>query len=92
VRLGTMLGGDDLTETRARAREQHRRDQRLRIAMRSQVPELRRADLEPGRFGMVEHRDGTRYRIKRGEVDEHHCGAAYYLDQTGDVVFLEELR
>jgi hypothetical protein len=35
VRLGTMLGGDDLTETRAREREQHRREQRLRIAMRA---------------------------------------------------------
>jgi hypothetical protein len=29
-----MLGGDDLTETRAREREQHRREQRLRIATR----------------------------------------------------------
>lgn len=35
VRLGTMLGGDDLTETRAREREQHRREQRLRIGMRA---------------------------------------------------------
>jgi hypothetical protein len=89
VRLGMMLGGSP--EDLARAREQLRREHRLRIAMRSQIPELRRADIEPGRFGTVEHRDGTRYRVKRGEVDERHCGTAYYLDAAGDVVFLEEL-
>ena len=71
----------------------HRREQRLRIAMRSAWPELPRRDLAFARFSIRHVPTGVEYRVHRGEVDAVYAPiAAYFIDGDGDVVFLERLR
>jgi hypothetical protein len=97
VRLGSVFRSPQ-TEIVARPqrtpREELRRQQRLRTAMRSDIPEIPRDELTAGRFGSVQHKDGRRFQIVRGEVDDarHSPVVAFYVTATGDVVFLEALR
>ena len=68
----------------ASQRAAHRREQRLRIAMRSAWPKLRRMDLDFGRFSIRHVPTGTEYRVHRGEVDAVYSPiAAYYIDADG---------
>lgn len=84
----TSIAGDDAA--RRVAREQLRRDARMRIAMKAPWPELKRSDLEFGRYTIRHVPTETLYKQMLGEVGEQHCPAvAYYVDAAGDVVFLE---
>jgi hypothetical protein len=58
-------GGED---AQRRARDELRREQRLRVAMQSGWPELARADLIPAHLGLLEHTPtGDFYAVSRGE-------------------------
>jgi hypothetical protein len=76
----------------ARARDELRREQRLRVAMSSGWPELPRSDLAPAHFGLLEHKPtGEFYSVSAGEQSggTFDTAAAFYIDQAGDPVFLE---
>ena len=84
--IGRITDQDDAhTATDARRR------QRIRIAQRAGWPELERRHLAFERFGTVtDERDGTQYRINRGEIDAQYSPVvAWFIDKVGDVVFLE---
>jgi hypothetical protein len=74
-------------------RDELRRERRLRVALNCRLPELRREDLELGRFGVVRHVDGDAYRVVRGEVDDPRASPAiaYYIADDA-IVFLERAR
>ena len=75
----------------SRDRVTDRRRRRIAIAQRAGWRELERRNLAFGRFGVVtDERDGTVYRVNRGEVDGQYTPiVAYYIDPNGDPVFLE---
>jgi hypothetical protein len=77
--------------SRREARAAHRREQRLRVAMRSGWPELNRSDLIFTRYTITHTPSGTVYRAMLGEVATGGPSpvAAYYVDAVGDPVFLE---
>ena len=81
-----------ITAAAEKSREQLRQHQRIRIAQRAGWPELERRHLAFERFGTVtDERDGTQYRINRGEIDAQYSPiSAYYIDRFGDPVFLEK--
>jgi hypothetical protein len=82
-------GGED---AQRRARDELRREQRLRVAMQSGWPELARADLIPAHLGLLEHTPtGDFYAVSRGEQygEKFDTAAAFYIDPTGAAVFLE---
>ena len=64
----TVVQQHKAEEDRRRMREELREQQRLNEAMRSGKLELERARLTFGRFGEVEHDDGRRFRLVRGEI------------------------
>ena len=75
-----------------RARDELRREQRLRIAMTSGKPELPRSDLAPAHLGLLEHTPtGEYYAVSLGEQygEKLDTFAAFYIDRNGDPVFLE---
>lgn len=83
-----LVIGDDAS--RQAAREVHRREQRIRTAMRGGWPELKRADLVFSRFAVEHVPSAAKYKIHHGEVDAVYTPiSAYYFDQVGDVIFLE---
>ena len=87
MRLDAPTDQDDAyTATEARRR------QRIRIAQRAGWPELERRHLAFERFGTVtDERDGTQYRINRGEIDaQYNPISAYFVDRFGDPVVLEK--
>ena len=59
-----LVIGDD--ESRRRAREEYRKQQRLHFAENSTWPQIDRGDLRFGRFSVENTR--TRYRVCRGEA------------------------
>jgi hypothetical protein len=81
-------------EDRKRARDQWHRDRFVAQVRRSSLPELPRATLAFGRFGIVEDTtDGRLYRARRDEIGdlEYATGVvAYYLNEAGLPVLLEE--
>jgi hypothetical protein len=100
VKLTTRLRGfsdQDLIEggepAQARARDEFRRDQRLRVAMNSGKPEIARARLAPARFGSVEDVEtGTLYRISAAEHDgANDTFDAFAVAKSGDPIFLERV-
>ena len=95
--IGDVAGADLIVgdeAIRAAAREQRRQEDRLRIAMRSGWPELRRSDLDVGSFDpLIEHvPSGALYRMTDCEIFEggrDHI-AAFYVTASGDVQLLEQ--
>ncbi len=75
-----------------RARAELRRQQRIAVAHRGGWPEIPRRHLTFGPFGTItDERDGTGYRVHRGEVDQATPAvAAYYLTAGQEIVFLEK--
>ena len=80
------------TAAAEKSREELRRHQRITTAHRAGWTELERRHLVFARFGVVtDERDGTVYRINKGEIDAQYSPiSAYYIDQFGDPVFLEK--
>jgi hypothetical protein len=82
-------------ESRRRAREeaaeQIRMYQQHDLAMKSQLPEIPRAQLEFGKFGRVEDGAGEFYSVIRGVVTDpaHSPAVAFYVTAAGDVAWLE---
>ena len=87
-----LYEGDD--ETRHRAREERRKQQRLHFAESPNWPRIDRADLSFGRFVVENTRTGERYRVCRGEaMDASYSPAvAWFIGTDGDPVFLEPAR
>jgi hypothetical protein len=83
-------GGEDAER---RARDELRRDQRVRIAMNSGKPEIARSRLRSARFGSVEDVEtGTLYGISAGEHDgAHDTFDAFAIAKDGSPIFLERL-
>ena len=76
-------------------RDELRRRDRERFAMRANLPELRRTDLTFTRFSILHEPTGDEYRVYSGEINtgpEHPIAAFYYDAAGGAVVFLERLR
>jgi hypothetical protein len=85
----TIEGGVDAER---RARDELRREQRVRVAMTSGHPELARADLAPAHLGLLEHKpSGEFYVVSRGEQygEKFDTFAAFIVERDGDVTFLE---
>ena len=62
--------------------------------MKSGTPELERKRLKFGRRGSVEHDDGRKFRIVRGDVLEalfEDSWDAWFLDEAGRVQFLQKV-
>lgn len=97
MKLGSILGGfsdEDLItgdeETRRRARAEHRRQQDLRAALRSQLPELERSRLRFERYLIVDEKTGALYGRLRGVVDpEDGAAIAFFITEAGEVAYLE---
>ena len=71
-------------------REQVRRDQRLRLAMKSDWPEIPRDRLEFGRYLVTDTGTNELYSLYHGEVEAQFTPvAAYFVNDEGDPVFLE---
>lgn len=86
-----FVEGDE--ESRQRARQEWHRQRFAAQVERSELPQLGRADLTPHRFGIVEHvPSGRLYRVRRDELPdlEYANAIAYYLDENGTPVLLEE--
>lgn len=68
-----------------------RRRRRIAIAHRAGCPELPRRHLAFEPFGgVVDERNGDRYRVNRGEIEaDFGPVAAYYIGPNGDPVFVE---
>ena len=88
------MQGGSRADTEPATRDALVRAQRLRTAISGPLRELKRSDVTLGRFGMVEHTDGSTYRIVRGEVVDalFSPAVAYFVNANGDVVFLEPQR
>jgi hypothetical protein len=73
------------------ARQEHRRQDRLRVAMGGGWPEFPRSALTPRAFGIIEHVDGTLYKQVHGEITAHPTSpvVAFFIDPTGQAIFLE---
>ena len=87
-----LYEGDD--DTRRRAREELRRQQRLHFAESSTWKRLNLADLRFERFYVEHAPSGERYRIVRGEVMDAHFtpAVAWFVGTDGGPVFLEPAR
>lgn len=87
-----LVTGDD--ESRRRAREELRRQQRLRFAENSPWPRLNFADLNFERFYVEHAPTGERYRICRGEAMDtaYSPAVAWFIGTDGGPVFLEPAR
>ena len=74
-------------------RDELRRCERERFAMKSGQPELKRSDLRFERFAVVHEPSGDQFRIYRGEINTGptHPVNAFYYDEAGGIVFLELL-
>ena len=57
------------TANAEKSRDELRRQQRERFAMRSGWEELRRADLRVDRFAITHEPSGDEFRVSRGEID-----------------------
>lgn len=83
-----LVTGDE--ESRRRAREDLRHQQRLYVAETSSWPRLDLADLRFERHYVEHVPSGERYRIVRGEVtDALYTPATAWCIREGDPVFLE---
>ena len=82
-----LFEGDD--ETRRRAREDLRRQQRLRLAESSNWKRIDLADLEFKRFLVTNARTGETLRIYRGEVLDamHSPIVAWAIGRDGPIFF-----
>ena len=87
-----LVAGDD--ETRQRAREDRRKQQRLHFAESSNWKRIDLADLQFGRYVVENVRTGERYRVCRGEtIDAAYSPAvAWFIGTDGGPVFLEPAR
>ncbi len=82
-------GGQDAER---RARDDLRREQRLRVATQSGKSELPREELIAAHLGLLEHTPtGDFYVVSRGEQygEKFDSFAAFFIAADGDVVFLE---
>ena len=82
-------GGPDAER---RARDELRREQRVRIAMQSGKPELARSDLVPAHLGLLEHKPtGDFYSPSLAEQtgEQYDSFEAFLIERSGDVTFLE---
>lgn len=77
-------------QARQEAAEQIRVYQQHEAAMRSQLPEVPRGQIEFGKFGRVEIA-GEFYAVIRGHVDDpsRSPAVAWYVDEHGEIVWLE---
>ena len=75
-------------------RDEHERQRRERFATSSGWEELRRSDLDFGRFVITHQPTGDEYRVYRGVIEAGpiHPATAYYYAPSGAVVFLEPVR
>ena len=99
MKLGAKLKGfsdADLVEggpdAERRARDDLRREQRVRIAMQSGKPELARSDLVPAHLGLLEHEPtGDFYSPSSAEQtgEQYDSFEAFIVERSGDVTFLE---
>lgn len=87
-----LVTGDE--ESRQRAREEHRKQQRLHFAENSTWKRIDLADLRFERYLVENARTGERYRVCRGEaMDASYSPAvAWFIGTDGDPVFLEPAR
>lgn len=78
-------------EDQKQAREEAKRRQRLGVVQRANLPELRRAELETHRLGLLHTPTGDLYVIERGELHDasHTTAAAYYVTGAEDVQLLK---
>ena len=86
-----LVVGDEAS--RAAAREEHRREERVRLAHKGPWQELRRSDLKIRRYGfVVDSTTGLVYRVKSGEVfgSKEDGVDAVFFDQDGEPVFLQQ--
>ena len=86
------LPGQADAHARTEARAEARRHQRIAVAHRGGWPELPRRHLRFDRFSIVvDERDETIYRDppRRGRPGSP-AVVAYFIDEHGDPVFLEE--
>ncbi len=85
-----FVTGDE--ESRRRAREEHRRQQRLHLAESSTWKRIDLADLRLGRI-VEDTRTDERYRVYRGEVfDAVNLPVVAWYIRNGEAVFLEPSR
>ena len=89
--LITTTTGTQATEP---TRDELRRRDRERFAMKANLPEVRRTDLSFTRFSIIHEPTGDEFRVYNGEINTgpEHPIAAYYYDAIAAVVFLELLR
>ena len=87
-----LLTGDE--ESRRRAREDLRRQQRMHFAEGSSWPRLDFADLRFARLHVEHMPSNQRYRIVRGEIADAIYAPAVtaWFIRDGEVVFLEPAR
>jgi hypothetical protein len=86
----TELVEDPAAEQRARA--ELSRQQAIRVAMTSGLPEIARSDLQPAHLGLLEHSEsGAFFRVSQGTHDDVNFLAAdaFYMTHDGPV-FLEQ--
>lgn len=73
--------------------EDARRRRLIDEARAAGLTEIRADELTARRFGVVEHPDGRRYKVVAGVVTDPRFSPAiaFYLAETGAVVWLEAL-
>ena len=87
--IGSFADQGDV-ESRRRAREELRRQQRRHLAEHSNWPRLNLDELRFERRWVVHEPTGKRYRLMRGEVDGLHTPVtAWAIGRGGETVFLE---
>lgn len=91
MRLGKMFFSEEERIAQDRlAQEEQRREQQVRMAMASGLPEIPRNRLKFGRYQIEDERTGDLYAPVRGWVDDvKNSAIAFYFDKDGSPRYLE---